>query len=57
MTKLNILPLIWTLIGLYSIHLSIKCNNGINLIHLVLAFCLGPIYAAFMLATSSKKCL
>ena len=57
MTKLNILPLFWTLIGLYAIHLSIKCNNGINLIHLILAICIGPIYISFMLATSSNKCL
>ena len=46
----------WTILGLFAIFLSFRCNGGFNFGHFVAACCCGPLYVAYMLAVNYDKC-
>ena len=52
----KITSLFWTILGLFAIFLSFRCNGGFNFGHFVAACCCGPLYVAYMLAVNYNKC-
>ena len=52
----QISSLFWSILGLFAIYLSFKCNDGFNFGHFVAACCCGPFYVAYMLAVNYDKC-
>lgn len=53
---LVIVGLFHFIMGVFSIYLSFKCNKGLNLFSLFLAYIFSPFYVIYQLAVNFKKC-
>lgn len=47
---------IWSLVCLFALYLSFKCNNGFNLQGFLGALLFGPLYVAYKLGSHWDKC-
>tara|TARA_B110000908_G_C10250763_1_gene451898 strand:+ start:2777 stop:2995 length:219 start_codon:yes stop_codon:yes gene_type:complete len=52
----SMIGLFWTLVALYGIYLSFKCNKGIDIMGLLGALFFGPVYVAYKLGTDMDGC-
>lgn len=52
-----LVSLFWSLVTIYAVYLSFKCNKGFNFGHTILAFCCSPLYIAYQLAVNYNKCM
>lgn len=43
-------------LGIISIYLSFKCNEGFKLLNILIAFFTAPIYILYQLINNFKKC-
>ena len=46
-----------TVIHLYAIYLSFKCNKGFQIGHFLAALCCSPFYIMYQFAVNYKKCI
>ena len=53
----KIISFFWSIIGLFAIFLSFKCNNGFNFRSLMGAIFFGPFYVAYKLGTKWEVCM
>ena len=51
-----IISLFWSLLALFAVFLSFKCNKGFEIWSFLAAIFFGPIYVMYILATSYKEC-
>ena len=46
----------WTLVTLFAIYLSLKCNNGFDFFSILGAVCCSPLFVVYKLALSQREC-
>jgi hypothetical protein len=51
-----IIVFFWTLVSIYAIYLSFKCNKGFDIWGFLGAFFFGPLYIAYKLGADYDGC-
>jgi hypothetical protein len=52
-TLQTIISFFWTLVTIFAIYLTFKCNKGFNFGEFLLACCCAPFYVAYKLAVGN----